>query len=482
MSKSESSLNPVNLFYSYSHKDEALRKELETHLAMLRREGQITSWHDSRIPAGEDWEGEISEHLNSADIILLLVSSDFLASDYCYEKEVTRAIARHRAKVARVIPIILRPCVWTKSQPLVNLKVLPTDAVPITRWADIDEAFLNVAEGISSVCKELQTSRLLVEKQPIEVQNTDVIDFPCDALVLKYAQAFHGADAAVATMLSDASTKELSLTPAPGDYTLVTGKGLPGPKHVLFVGVPDLYDFDYAEIRKFARHSMQILSNQMPDASRIAMTMHGIGYGLDEREAFSSQVAGLMDALKDGAVPTSLERVTIVERNQDRAERLRLILKEILPALETGDINRGTIDLPGSITEVGVHSDRKKHVFVAMPLGEDMEDIYIFGIQEPVNAAGFLCERVDMNTFTGDILARIKSRIETASLVIADLTGAHPNVYLEVGFAWGKNRPTLLISKMQDELKFDVRGQRCVIYKSISDLAKKLEAELGGLV
>jgi hypothetical protein len=98
-----------------------------------------------------------------------------------------------------------------------------------------------------------------------------------------------------------------------------------------------------------------------------------------------------------------------------------------------------------------------------------------------VNAAGFLCERVDMATFTGDILTRIKSRIETAALIVADLTGANPNVYLEVGYAWGKDRPTLLLTKKSDELKFDVRGQRCLVYKNIADLAKKLEADLAAL-
>ena len=116
-----------------------------------------------------------------------------------------------------------------------------------------------------------------------------------------------------------------------------------------------------------------------------------------------------------------------------------------------------------------------------MPFCDDMEDTFVFGIQGPVNAAGYLCERVDFSTFTGDILARIKSRIETASLIIADLTGANPNVYLEVGYAWGKGRPTLLIAKTSDELKFDVQGQRCLIYKSIRDLATKLETDLAAL-
>ena len=131
--------------------------------------------------------------------------------------------------------------------------------------------------------------------------------------------------------------------------------------------------------------------------------------------------------------------------------------------------------------DAGVYSSTKPHVFVAMPFSEDMEDTYIFGIQGPVNAAGYLCERVDLTVFTGDIIARIKSRIETASLVIADLTGANPNVYLEVGYAWGKDRPTLLVAKKGDPLKFDVQSQRCLIYKSISDLEKKLETDLASL-
>lgn len=107
-----------------------------------------------------------------------------------------------------------------------------------------------------------------------------------------------------------------------------------------------------------------------------------------------------------------------------------------------------------------------------------MEDVFGFGIQVPVNDAGYLCERVDMATFTGDILQRVKSRIESAALVIADLSGANPNVYLEVGYAWGRARPTLLVAEEGSDLKFDVRGHRCLIYKNITDLSKKLRKDL----
>jgi hypothetical protein len=102
----------LNLFFSYSHKDEALRDELEVHLAMLKRQGVISIWHDRRITAGEDFAGEIDQNLATADIILFLVSPDFIASDYCYDIEVKQALERHETGKAKVIPVILRPCDW----------------------------------------------------------------------------------------------------------------------------------------------------------------------------------------------------------------------------------------------------------------------------------------------------------------------------------------------------------------------------------
>src|SRR3954451_13883602 len=101
MSPPERPAAPISLFYSSSHKDEALRDELETHLSLLRRQGVISSWPDRRIAAGTEWAGQIEQHLEAAGVILHLVSADFLASDYCYEKEMKRALERHGAGVAR---------------------------------------------------------------------------------------------------------------------------------------------------------------------------------------------------------------------------------------------------------------------------------------------------------------------------------------------------------------------------------------------
>lgn len=148
----------LEVFYSYSHKDEELRDELDTHLAMLKREGVIQGWHDRRIIAGQEWDGEIDTHLKTAHIILLLVSSDFLASSYCYDIEVEQAMERHEAGETRIIPIILRPCDW-KSAPFGKLQALPKDALPVKKWADRDEAFLNIAEGIRRAAEHFTAKR-----------------------------------------------------------------------------------------------------------------------------------------------------------------------------------------------------------------------------------------------------------------------------------------------------------------------------------
>ena len=110
--KHEQTGAPLLLFYSYAHEDELLREQLEKHLSLLKRQGFISGWHDREILPGATWAQEIDVHLESASIVLLLVSPDFLASDYCYEVEMQRALERHRCGETRVIPIILRPCDW----------------------------------------------------------------------------------------------------------------------------------------------------------------------------------------------------------------------------------------------------------------------------------------------------------------------------------------------------------------------------------
>src|SRR5271165_259640 len=139
---------PRSVFYSYSHKDEDLRDHLDTHLTLLKREGFISTWHDRKITPGDEFDHVINESLNTSDVILFLVSPHFLASQYCRDIEIRRAMERYENREAIVIPIILKPCVWT-SEAFAKLQVLPKNCRPLVEWPDT--GFARVAEDLRTM-------------------------------------------------------------------------------------------------------------------------------------------------------------------------------------------------------------------------------------------------------------------------------------------------------------------------------------------
>jgi len=145
---------PIEIFFSYAHEDEALMHQVRRQLVVFDRLDRIRKWHDRMIPPGTEWEGQIDNRLRRAQIILLFISPDFFESDYCYDIEMQEALSRHESGQARVIPIILRPCPW-QTAPFGHIQALPTDGKPVTTWDNIDEACLNIANGIMSVVTEL---------------------------------------------------------------------------------------------------------------------------------------------------------------------------------------------------------------------------------------------------------------------------------------------------------------------------------------
>ncbi len=145
------------IFFSYSHRDERLRDELEKHLSMLKRNQLIDAWHDRKIDAGTEFEESIIVQMERAKIIMLLVSPDFIASDFCYGREMERALRRHEEEDARVIPVILRPVDWSDA-PFAKLLALPKDGKPVTTWPSRDAAFLDIARGVKRIVEALRAS------------------------------------------------------------------------------------------------------------------------------------------------------------------------------------------------------------------------------------------------------------------------------------------------------------------------------------
>ena len=148
---------PLNVFTCYAPADNALRERLETHLALLESQKMIAPWHDRMIEAGCDWAEQTRRHWERADVILLLVSSDFLASKHCNESGMRRIMERHETGGGRVIPVILRPCEW-RSSPLGKLQPLPEEGKAVTAWRDRDAAFTEIARGIRMVAETMQST------------------------------------------------------------------------------------------------------------------------------------------------------------------------------------------------------------------------------------------------------------------------------------------------------------------------------------
>jgi TIR domain-containing protein/FHA domain-containing protein len=159
-------METITIFCCYARKDKLLQEQLFNHLEPLRRSGQISTWYDREILPGTEWKQEIDKYLNTADIVLLLISPNFMASDYCYSVEMNRALERQKAGEVRVIPIILRPVNW-KDTPIGALQALPPEGRPVVSWPDRDAAFATVVLSISSVVSALQWEKEAAYPYPV---------------------------------------------------------------------------------------------------------------------------------------------------------------------------------------------------------------------------------------------------------------------------------------------------------------------------
>lgn len=164
----------TTLVFSYSHADEDLRNELEIHLASLKRQGLIETWHDRRILAGQEFAGEINQSFKEADIILLLVSPNFIASEYCYNVELKHALQRHDRKEAMVIPVILRPCDW-HDLPFGKLLAATVDGKPVVHFPTHDDGFLQVVQAIKKAIHALPKFTSVEPAQSISEESIEAI-------------------------------------------------------------------------------------------------------------------------------------------------------------------------------------------------------------------------------------------------------------------------------------------------------------------
>jgi len=305
----------------------------------------------------------------------------------------------------------------------------------------------------------------------LEVKCGDVTQTESDVLLLKYARSFHGADASVASALAQrsAGTRE-QMRPEPWEGAVLASQGAIAAERVLFLGTPGLGEFRYREMERFARQALAVLRQAHVTVGTLTTTVHGAGYGLDVEESLQAMIHGFQQGLADGPVE-GLARITFVEINRRRADLLAACLRK-LPSRRLQAAEPAVAHVPAPVVPA---VPEKRRVFVAMAFAEEFEDIYQFGIYDVVRRCGYICERVDEKALTGSIVDHIEEGIRNADFVVADLTGERPNVYLEVGYAWGIKQKVLLVAKEGTKLHFDLSHHKCIFYRNIIKLAEELE-------
>ncbi len=460
----------AHIFISYSKQNIDFVRYLR---ALLESEGFSVWVDEARLAPSARWWKTIEENIETCSVFIVVMSPDAYDSDWV-EREILLAEKLKRP----LFPVLLAGDPWSR---LANIQFEDMRAGLRARFSP---HFLNVlhAKAQSHIASAIDFT----------IDYGDILEVEADVIVLKYAQKLYGADLAVTNALKAVGAE--TVTPAAGEFALVESKGAVPAPHVLFVGTPILRFFGYQQIREFAAAALAHLKQVAPKTRHVAMTLHGPGRSLDPAEAILSQFAGLRDAMLAGDFPPALERITITEFNGNRVERLHTVLDTALAdadyatSFQVGWGYRLALDTASasdqaepSVIESAGAPQAKPHAYVALASVAEMEDVFYYGVQSPVHALGLLCERIEGGIFTGDILEQIEARIRSASVVIADLTGADPMVYLQLGLAWGSNRPTILLAKQGERVRFDTPGQPLLSYNRIKDLETALTQQLDEL-
>jgi hypothetical protein len=307
----------------------------------------------------------------------------------------------------------------------------------------------------------------------IVIANASIANVSADLIALKYANDWHGADKLVSQLIG------FNDHLADGKVRFCRGRDI-AASEALFIGVGPLRDFRFERIQAFGARAVQLSQQHFKRVRHLAMTIHGPGYGLDPEQSFLSLIAGIITRWKDLGGP--LEKVTIAELSSKRCEQFSKILIE-KPAIlgYSQDANPQPSVASLATTKFGTLVDSKPRLFVAMPFDDDFIDVYTLAFCEAAAKTNYVCERLDLVAFTGDIVSEIKNRIVGSQAVVALLNDHNPNVFLEVGFAWAHSKPTILVAHEGVKLPFDVGSHRCIRYRNLTQLRDLLTEELASL-
>lgn len=446
----------THIFISYSRDDIDFARYL---CALLEREG-FQIWMDEvQINPGVKWFKEIEQAIQTCAAFIPIMSPSAYESEWV-EREILLAESTKKP----IFPVLLSGNAWTR---LANIQY---EDMRQGLHARLSSRFM---DGLRKYC--------LSKGVELTIQHGDITAFESDVIVLKHAQKFLGLDMQVAMQLHEQGVSFKDMSPEPDSYRLVASHDTVQAQQILFIGTTELQSLDYEQIRQLGENALATLAEAAPETRHLAMTIHGPGFGLDESESLRYQIAGFLDALHNGQYPAQLERISIIEFRESRLTHLQAVIEVLfadtpyakpLPDGAGFFLNPVQIDAAESMTD-SQPANTKPSAYVIMSLNAATEDLFYYGIQQTAHAHGLLCEQIEASDLTDDVILQLRQRIEGATVVIADLTDAEPATYLQLGYAWGRKRPAILIAHDQAGVQL-----RCLRYTSIKHLETLLRAEL----
>jgi hypothetical protein len=333
-----------------------------------------------------------------------------------------------------------------------------------------------------------------MQQLKITLRHSDLLKTECSAIFLKHIEGSMSAPELGVNAAVRGRLQALYSDHEKEDHSMLESDALLECPLVYVVNFhqQDL-PFSYQSVDRYARTIIRVAATGRftsgSEPVTVATAIHGPGAGLDASEAMETLILAFASELGTGQPLGPLDHVILVENHMDVFERLLERLKYLatnsIVRFEGGAcfVNPASTQEGGRLEQGRVSRLSLKHLFIAMPYAKEFNNAYYFGIKHPVEQRGRKSERVDQDAFTGDIVERVKHRISTSELVIADITGNNPNVFFEVGYAEGVGRPVILISQEQ-ETPFDLRTRRQIRYdpQDIFSLANALGGQLDVII
>lgn len=474
---------PGHIFISYSKQDIDFVRYLR---AMLEAENFYVWMDEARLHPGDEWWESIVQNIDAASALIVVMSPNSLDS-----KWVRREILYAESVNKPIYPVLLAGDNWSR------LADIQFEDMRAGLRAKLSRRFIASLGGV-------QPPKPTVREIAFRIEFNDILTYPADVVALKYAQGFQGAEQYAAQVMIAKGVDVELMQPPIDEFRYFETNGAMGAPHTLFLGTPYLRHMGYKHIREIGSRTLAALAEVAPETRHLAMTLHGPGFGRDESESMLSQFGGFTDAIEAGSLPKALERISLVEFHHDRVARLRLLMEPLLDAasfarridgaewgywLKVGDDTAATSSDAREADETLAAAGKRArtHAFVAMNGSAEDDDFYYYGIQTPVHALGLLCERSgeeghespDDHVLNDDAQARIRSQIEGAAVVIADVSSPDPEIYLQLGYAWGCRVPVVLIARTHADLEpTPLRSTPCLRYDKIRDLERGLTKAL----